>query len=119
MFETFVTWFFSLGEQYGVNPLIFGALYLGSIPLCSLAAAWLISNHKKDVSIVLPAVIGGLFFISAYLYLIIAGENVPMWVYLFTVMSVVFGGYGTLLHIRRKIIEVDHETITFLPIHKE
>lgn len=25
-------WFLGLGEQYGVNPLIFGSIYVGAIP---------------------------------------------------------------------------------------
>ena len=45
----------------------------------------------------------GFFFISAYLYLIIAGKNVPVWVYGFIVLLVVFGGYSTIKKVKGQI----------------
>ena len=74
-------WFYSLGENYGVNPLIFGAIYVGAIPFFSLSIAWLVKNYRQKKSIVLPALSAMFFFISAYIYLIFAGKNVPVWVY--------------------------------------
>ena len=82
-------WFLQLGEQYGVNPIIFGAIYVGAIPFFSLSIAWLVNNFRKKKSIVLPALLAGFFFISAYLYLIIAGKNVPFWVYSFVAFLVI------------------------------
>ena len=32
MIEAFSDWFLSLGANYGVNPWIFGAIYVGAIP---------------------------------------------------------------------------------------
>ncbi len=32
IFETTYQWFMGLSEDYGVNPIIFGAIYLGAIP---------------------------------------------------------------------------------------
>jgi hypothetical protein len=32
LFETIKIWFFGLGENYGVNPIIFGSIYVGAIP---------------------------------------------------------------------------------------
>ena len=42
------------------------------------------------------------FFISAYLYLIIAGRNVPFWVYLFIALLVGFGAWSTIKKIRKQ-----------------
>ena len=36
------TWFFGLGEQYGVDPIIFGAIYVGAIPFFLASIAWLL-----------------------------------------------------------------------------
>jgi hypothetical protein len=75
MWEKFIEWFLSLGESYGVNPFIFGGIYIGAIPFFSLSIAWLIRNYRKGKSIVFPALSAMFFFVSAYIYLIFAGKN--------------------------------------------
>jgi len=47
------------------------------------------------------------FFVSAYLYLIIAGENVPLWVYGVVVGMLVYGGWSTFRKVKYKIKEVE------------
>ena len=104
--EAIQNWFFSLGENYGVNPLIFGVIYIGAIPFFSLSIGWLIQNYRKEKSIVLPALSAMFFFISAYIYLIFAGKNVPFWVYGAVILMILFGAYSTLKKIRKLIKEV-------------
>ncbi len=100
--ETFKEWFLSLGEKYNVNPYIFGGIYIGAIPLFFLCLSWTIKNIKKKKSIVLPVLLTGFFFISAYLYLILAGKNIPVWVYVFIGLMVVYGIYSTIKKIKGK-----------------
>ncbi|MDX1585774.1 MAG: hypothetical protein R3222_03485 [Balneolaceae bacterium] len=102
-------WFFGLGAKYGVNPIIFGAIYVGAIPLFTASMAWLYRNYRRERSIVLPAVSAILFFISAYIYLIIAGNNVPWWVYAVMVVMVSYGVFATTRKIRKKIKKIDHQ----------
>ncbi len=109
MWEAFTEWFLSLGKDYGVNPYIFGGIYVGAIPLFSLCIAWLVRNYRKGKSIVFPAFAATFFFLSAYIYLIIVGMNVPIWVYIAVVALVIFGAYSTLKKVRRQISEVDAE----------
>ncbi len=100
--ETFKEWFLSLGEKYQVNPFIFGGIYLGAIPFFFISLYWTIKNIKKKKSIVLPVLLTGFFFISAYLYLIISGKNIPAWVYVFIGLMVVYGIYSTVKKIKEK-----------------
>lgn len=100
--ETFKEWFLSLGENYGVNPFLFGGIYLGAIPFFLLCLGWTIKNIRRKKSVVLPALLTGLFFISAYLYLIIAGKNIPFWVYIIIGLMVVYGVYSTVNKINKK-----------------
>ena len=109
MWEAFTKWFLSLGEAYGVNPFIFGGIYIGAIPFFSLSIAWLIRNYRKGKSIVLPAMSATFFFISAYIYLIIVGQNVPWWVYGIVILLVVYGAYSTLKSVRKKMKDADAE----------
>ncbi len=103
MWESFVNWFLSLGEAYGVNPFIFGGIYVGAIPFFSLSIGWLVKNYRRGKSIVLPALAATFFFISAYIYLILAGKNVPVWVYAVVVLLIVIGAYSTRKKVRRQI----------------
>lgn len=107
--ENLQTWFYSLGENYGVNPLIFGAIYVGAIPFFSFSVGWVIRNYRKGKSIALPAVLAMFFFISAYIYLIFAGKNVPFWVYGIVVLLILFGGWSTFNKIKKQANAPDNK----------
>jgi len=112
LFEVAKMWFWGLGEQYGVNPLIFGSIYVGSIPFFSLSIGWLIRNYRLDKSIVLPSLLATFFFISAYLYLIIVGKNVPWSVYGIVIAMVMYGAYSTYQKVRRRINNINEKELT-------
>ena len=105
MLGDFNQWFLSLGAQYGVNPYIFGAIYIGAIPFFLLSVAWLIRRARAGQSTVLPTLLAGFFFVSAYLYLAIAGENIPVWVWIFLAVLIAYGAFSTIRDTRRKIAE--------------
>lgn len=101
-------WFMSLGENYGVNPIVFGVIYIGAIPFFTLSLGWLVRNIKRKKPFILPLLSTGFFFISAYLYLIIAGKNVPIWVYGFVVALILLGAYSTFNKVKSQIKEGDN-----------
>ena len=105
MFESVSTWFLSLGENYRVNPIIFGAIYVGAIPFFWLAIGWLVRNIRHKKSIVLPVMAMCSCAISSYIYLIIVGQNVPGWVYVFIAAMVLYGVYASLAKAREKMKE--------------
>ena len=100
IWETFKEWFLNLGGKYGVNPYIFGSIYLGAIPPFFLCLGWTIKNLKNKKPLFIPVFLTGLCFISAYLYLIIAGKNIPAWVYLLIAVMVIYGVYSTIKKIK-------------------
>ena len=105
MFDAVREWFLGLGAEYGVDPLIFGAIYVGAIPLFTASVAWLVRNARAGRSVVVPALAAGFFFVSAYLYLIVAGQNVPWWVYAFVALLVAGGAWSTVRSVRAKVAE--------------
>jgi CHASE2 domain-containing sensor protein len=101
MWDTFQHWFLGLGTKYGVNPIVFGSIYVGAIPLFMLSIAWLIRNRRRKKSVVLPVLAASCCFVSAYVYLILAGKNIPVWVYLFLAAMVVYGTVSTIKKVRQ------------------
>jgi hypothetical protein len=95
-------WFFSLGPKYGVNPIIFGSIYVGAIPLFMLSIGWLIRNLRQKKSVVLPVLSACCCFVSAYVYLIVAGKNIPVWVYFFVLAMIVYGVFSTVNKVRQR-----------------
>lgn len=95
-------WFFSLGAQYGVNPLIFGSISVGAIPFFWLSVAWLVRNLRRGYSPFLPVVATSLCVLSAYVYLFVAGENLPVWVYALVVGLIGYSAYSTVKTVRKK-----------------
>jgi O-antigen/teichoic acid export membrane protein len=93
-------WLMGLSENYNVNPYIFGGIYVGAIPFFTLSVAWIIRNKRKGKPITLPIISTGFFLSSAYLYLMIAGENVPIWVYILIIGLLGYGIYSTFMKIK-------------------
>lgn len=112
LWQNFQDWFLSLGENYGVNPIVFGSIYVGAIPFFSLSIAWLIRNYRRGHSIAWPVLSASFFFVSAYLYLFIAGENIPWWVYVLLGAMIVYGAITTVKNTRRKATKAreNHES---------
>jgi hypothetical protein len=103
LWEALQNWFFGLGAEYNVNPLIFGALYVGTIPLFWLAVARVVKTFRAGKSILPPAFFAASCSLSSYVYVIFAGRNIPVWVYAAIILLVTFGAYSAVKSIRRKI----------------
>jgi hypothetical protein len=106
--DAFKTWFLSLGAEYGVNPLIFGGIYVAAIPFFILSIGWLVRRQRAQKSITVPALCAGACFVSAYVYLAIAGRNIPIWVWIFIAALIAYGVWSTLRDIRRKTAAAEH-----------
>lgn len=100
IWSAFVHWFMGLGATYGVDPIIFGSIYVGAIPFFSASVAWLIRNLRLGHSTVMPTLSASFFLVSAYLYLFAVGENLPLWVYLFVAGMVGYGMVATVQKVR-------------------
>lgn len=99
-------WLMGLSADYNVNPYIFAAIYVGAIPFFTASLAWIIHNKRKDKPITLPILATGLCMSSAYIYLIFAGEGVPVWVYLLITGLLGYGIYSIFKKIKKKKTDI-------------
>ncbi len=100
--EAIHEWLMALSAGYSVNPYIFAGIYVGAIPFFMGSVAWVIHNKKRRKSLILPILSTGLCMSSAYIYLIIAGEGVPIWVYLLIVGLLRYEIYLTFRKVQTK-----------------
>lgn len=90
MFEAINEWFLSLGAEYGVNPYVFGGIYVGAIPFFLATVGWMVRRKRRDEPIAFQLIIAGFLAMSAYIYLIFAGQNLAWWVYAIIALLVVY-----------------------------
>lgn len=100
-------WLLGLGAAYGVDPLIFAAIYVGAIPVFGVSLAWLIRRLRAKQPIVLPLLATGTSFLSAYIYLALAGRGLPAWVWGAMAAMVALGLWSAVRQIRRGVRDAD------------
>lgn len=102
MLTSIRAWFFGLGTHYGVNPIVFGAIYVGAIPFFLLSIGWLVRRLRAGRSIVAPVLCAGCCFVSAYLYLAVVGHDIPVWVWALLCLLIAYGAFSTIRDVRRR-----------------
>ena len=96
-------WVMGLGGRYGVDPLVFGAIYVGAIPFFLLFTGLAIRRLRAGKPAVLPILAAGLCFVSAYLYLAIVGRGIPVWVWGFLGVLLGYGAWSAIRDFRKKL----------------
>ncbi len=109
MLEAINEWVLAQGAQYNVNPYVFAGIYIGAIPFFLASIAWLVKRARAGRSTVLPTMLAGFFFVSAYIYLAIFGQDIPLWVWIFLAALVAYGAWSTIRDTRRKIAATGDE----------
>jgi hypothetical protein len=90
----FKDWVISLGEKHEVDPLLLGCLYLVS-KLCFFTfLGWVLKNLRAKKPILFPLLFACCSFSLPYLYLVIAGRNISIWVYLFIAALFIYGAFS-------------------------
>ena len=105
--ETVEPWITEIGLNYGVNPVVFGILYLASTPPYLVSIGWIIRNYRRNKSLTLPLISTGIFFIVPALYLLISGRNVPWWIYGILALLI---GYGVFTAYRSIKVRLNRQT---------
>ncbi|AYL95222.1 hypothetical protein [Mucilaginibacter celer] len=93
-FTVIKDWVIALGEKHEVDPLLLGCLYLVSKICLVIFIGLIVKNLKAKKAIRVPLLLAAVSFSTPYLYLIIAGSNIPVWVYIFIALMFTYGGYS-------------------------
>ena len=90
----FKDWVITLGEKHGVDPLILGSLYLVSKACFFTCLGWVFKNLRAKKPVVFQLLLACAFFSIPYTYIIIAGRNIALWVYIFIISMFCCGIYS-------------------------
>ena len=96
-------WFMGLGRNYGVDPVIFGSIYVATVPFFWASVAWLVRNARAGASIAGPVCSTSFFMIAAYVYPFAVGTNLPLWMYVAAGVCIVCCGITTLRTVRKAV----------------
>ncbi len=89
----FKDWVIGLGEKHGVDPLVLGSLYLCSKVLFFSLLGWTIKRFRAKQPFLIPLLMAFVSFSLPYIYLIIAGHHISIWVYVFIACVFMYGGF--------------------------
>lgn len=105
--EQFTDWLSSLGEKHNVNPLILGSLYFTSKVSFFTLLGFVIKNLRAKKPVTLLILIAGLCFSMPYVYIIIAGRNISIWVYVFIAALFIYGIFSIWRTVKSKKQQLD------------
>lgn len=80
-----------IAQAHEVSPLLFILIYAISTGPFLLVSGWLLHHIRRQRPLEALVFLWALFYSAPYLYVLIAGRNLPVWVYLF-VAGLVVGG---------------------------
>ncbi|HEX7320218.1 MAG TPA: hypothetical protein VF399_07675 [bacterium] len=102
MLDYIRSWLAGVQTKYNVNPLVFGAIYLISVPFFWISIYKIIAGlkNKKLSQVRTFAVILGFAIIAPFFYVAAFGRNLPVWFWAFTVVIIGYSVYSTLFRLR-------------------
>ena len=103
MLQDAIDWLLRLGDEYGVDPVIYAVIWVGALPPFLVSSGWLVRRLRRRESLVVPLVATAFFFFAPTLYVFAAGRNLPVWVYLVIGGLTLFGAVRTVRSIRRRL----------------
>lgn len=103
-------WFNQIEYNYGVNPLIFGAIYCAGIIPFWLSVYKILAGFKRKnfTQVKVFALILALVIIAPFTYVAAWGHNLPFWFWVIAGVLVVYSAYSVLRKLRKKIQDDDH-----------
>jgi hypothetical protein len=96
-----------IGSEHGVNPWIFGILYLAHHPLFWGTFALVIHRVRRQRPYKALLALDVFFWFMPYLYVLFFSRHLPWWVYLLILTALALGAPHTVKEMRRRLSLVD------------
>ena len=96
MWDDPLAWLGSLGEDYGVDPLVYAILYVGAAPFFFGSLAWLVRSIRRRDTLLASGLSTAFFFSLPTLYVFAVGRDLPSWVYAVLIGLAIVGAIGVM-----------------------
>ena len=108
MIDYISNWLTQVKNNYGVNPLIFGAIYCAGVVPFWLSIYKIINGirRKKIKQIKFFAVVLGVVIIAPFTYVAVWGRNLPFWFWIIAAVLILYSAFSVLRKI--KLSRQDH-----------
>jgi hypothetical protein len=104
----FKDWIVNMGEEHDVDPLALGGLYLTSKLFFFTFLGWTLKNLRAKKPILMPLLFASVSFSLPYMYLIIAGRNISIWVYIFIGVMFAYGAFSIWKKVTEKTLPTEN-----------
>jgi hypothetical protein len=91
------------GQRHGVNPVVFGVLYVIHHPLFWGTVAWIVVRVRQRLLIWPHSLLAAAFWLMPYAYIVLSARQMPWWVIAGIVAIAVVGGYRAYKEFRDRI----------------
>jgi len=80
-----------VARAHDVSPLLFVLIYVVSTGPFLLVTGWLFHHIRRERPLEVLVLLWALFYSAPYIYILIAGRDLPVWVYV-VVAGLIIGG---------------------------
>ncbi|MGY3212846.1 hypothetical protein [Mucilaginibacter sp. HD30] len=101
---------FHQADLHHLDPWIFLVLYLLSKLLFLIFVARAIKNLKDKQSFLLPLLFAALGYSLPYLYMVISGKDIPLWIFTVITVIYIFSGWSIYRKLRAARLETGVDT---------
>ena len=91
------------GDAHGVNPWVFGTLYLIHHPLFWGTMAWLAVCVRRKRPVAVLVILGVVFWTMPYAYILLFGRGLPWWAYAVALVFLAVGGLHVVKEIQKRL----------------
>ncbi len=102
-----IDWVLRLGDEYGVDPLVYALIWIGSLPLFLLSLGWLVRSLRRREQLMPSLISTAFFFLAPTLYVFVAGRDLPAWVYVVLIVLAIIGAVATVRKVRARLSRAD------------
>ncbi len=101
--DAIVDYYKAIGERYSVNPVLFVGIHIVATPMFAAAVWWIIFSARAKRPLLFPVITATIVFNAANIYLIIAGKNIPWWIYTIVATTTVISGWFSIKRVQQKL----------------
>lgn len=97
-------------ELHRLIPWLFAVLYLLSKLLFLIFLGRAVKNLKNKKSFLLPLLFAALGYSLPYLYMVISGKNIPLWIFMVISVIYLFSGWSIYVKLREARLQATDQT---------